>query len=114
MKQVISLKKKTLWDSRDKNVDNVGKENAEMNSKEITHAQKIKNPGDDKEENKTGRSMESDNDDIVSGFLYDRLQKEVICLRKFCETKESALNTKDEEIKVKYYHKTKLYCSYSS
>nr|XP_016452441.1 PREDICTED: microtubule-associated protein 70-5-like isoform X3 [Nicotiana tabacum]XP_016452442.1 PREDICTED: microtubule-associated protein 70-5-like isoform X3 [Nicotiana tabacum] len=105
MKQVIGLKKKSLWDSRDKNVESVGKENAEMNSKEITHTQKIKNPGDDEEENKTSRSMESDNDDIVSGFLYDRLQKEVICLRKFCETKVSALNTKDEEIKVKSYHK---------
>ncbi|OIT05742.1 PREDICTED: microtubule-associated protein 70-5-like [Nicotiana attenuata] len=100
MKQVISLKKKTLWDSRDKNIDSVGKENTEMNSKEITQSQKVKNPGDDEEENKTSRSMESDSDDIVSGFLYDRLQKEVISLRKFCETKESALNTKDEEIKM--------------
>ncbi|KAJ8551780.1 hypothetical protein K7X08_021795 [Anisodus acutangulus] len=49
--------------------------------------------------NNTGSSESNDND-MVSGFLYDRLQKEVLCSRKFCETKESALNTKDEEIKM--------------
>lgn len=37
---------------------------------------------------------------MVSGFLYDRLQKEVINLRKFCEAKDSSLNAKDEEIKM--------------
>ncbi|XP_060186677.1 microtubule-associated protein 70-5-like [Lycium barbarum] len=102
-----NLVKKSLWTSRNKNVESAGKENAEMkensivdiNSNEITEAHKIKNRGDDQEENKTNGCSQSDNDDTVSGFLYDRLQKEVICLRKFCETKESALNTKDEEIK---------------
>ncbi|KAK1359485.1 hypothetical protein POM88_043959 [Heracleum sosnowskyi] len=34
------------------------------------------------------------------GFLYDKLQKEVICLRKSCEKKDDYLNAKDEEIKV--------------
>ncbi|KAK4371552.1 hypothetical protein RND71_011027 [Anisodus tanguticus] len=100
-----SLVKKSLWTSRNKNV---GKENAEMkensivdiNSKEITDVHKIKNRGGDQEENKTNGCSQSVNDDNVSGFLYDRLQKEVICLRKVCETKESALNTKDEEIKM--------------
>lgn len=77
----------------------------DINSKEIIDADKIKNRGGDQDENKTNECIQSDNDDIVSGFLYDRLQKEVICLRKLCETKEFALNTKDEEIKVKYYHK---------
>ncbi|PWA53461.1 microtubule-associated proteins 70-5 [Artemisia annua] len=39
-------------------------------------------------------------DDVVSGFLYDRLQKEVISLRKICEMKESSLYAKDDENKV--------------
>lgn len=80
----------------------------DRNSNEIKDAHKIKNQGGDQDENKTNGCSQSDIDDIVSGFLYDKLQKEVICLRKFCETKESALNTKDEEIKVKYYHKTEV------
>ncbi|XP_055801438.1 microtubule-associated protein 70-5-like [Solanum dulcamara] len=103
-----SLVKKSLWTSRNKNVGSIGKENEEMkensivdrNSNEITDAHKMKNQGGDQDENKTNGCSQSDNDDIVSGFLYDKLQKEVICLRKFCETKESALNTKDEEIKT--------------
>ncbi|PHU16825.1 Microtubule-associated protein 70-1, partial [Capsicum chinense] len=103
-----NLVKKSLWTSRNKSIGSVGKENEEMkensivdiNSKEIIDADKIKNRGGDQDENKTNECSQSDNDDIVSGFLYDRLQKEVICLRKLCETKESALNTKDEEIKM--------------
>lgn len=41
-----------------------------------------------------------DSEDMVSGFLYDRLQKEVIALRKICESKEGTINAKNEEIKV--------------
>ncbi|RID72658.1 hypothetical protein BRARA_C04541 [Brassica rapa] len=39
-------------------------------------------------------------EDMVSGFLYDRLQKEVIALRKVCESKEDTINAKNEEIKM--------------
>lgn len=35
-----------------------------------------------------------------SGFLYDRLQKEVIKPRKSCEAKDSSMQDKDEEVKV--------------
>jgi len=80
----------------------------DINYKESIDEHKIKNRGGDQDENKTNGCSQSVNDDIVSGFLYDKLQKEVICLRKFCETKESVLSTKDEEIKVKYYHKTEV------
>ncbi|KAF8044989.1 hypothetical protein N665_5847s0001 [Sinapis alba] len=38
--------------------------------------------------------------DMVSGFLYDRLQKKVIALRKVCESKEGTINAKNEEIKM--------------
>ncbi|KAL0738125.1 hypothetical protein Bca4012_014335 [Brassica carinata] len=39
-------------------------------------------------------------EDMVSGFLYDRLQKEVIALRKVCESKEGTIDAKNEEIKM--------------
>lgn len=41
-----------------------------------------------------------DSEDTVSGFLYDRLQKEVIALRKICDSKDSTIIAKNEEIKV--------------
>lgn len=102
-----SLVKKSLWTCRNKVVDNAEKENAEikdnsngyMYSNEMTDAKKTKN----REENKNTGSNESNDYDMVSGILYDRLQKEVLCLRKFCEAKESALTAKDEEIKVNYH-----------
>ncbi|CAN4126990.1 unnamed protein product [Withania somnifera] len=102
-----NLVKKSLWTSRNKVADNAEKENAEIKensnghiySKEMTDTQKINYRDGDHEENKNTGSNESHDNDMVSGFLYDRLQKEVLRLRKFCETKESALNTKDEEIK---------------
>ncbi|PHT99524.1 hypothetical protein BC332_29312 [Capsicum chinense] len=104
-----SLVKKSLWASRNKVVDNAEKENAEIKensnghiySKKMTDTQKIKDRADEHKDNKNNSgSSDSNDNDMVSGFLYDRLQKEVLCLRKFCETKESALNAKDEEIKM--------------
>ncbi|XP_009591783.1 microtubule-associated protein 70-5-like [Nicotiana tomentosiformis] len=104
-----SFLKKSLWASRNKVVNSAEKENGELRenfnghiySKEMTETQKIKNrAGEEIENNKNSGSSESNDNDMVSGFLYDRLQKEVLCLRKFCETKESALNAKDEEIKI--------------
>ncbi|XP_004250289.1 microtubule-associated protein 70-5 [Solanum lycopersicum] len=100
-----SLVKKSLWAYRNKDAE---KENAEIKensnghiySKEMTDTQKIKNRVGDHEDNKNTGSNESNDNDMVSGLLYDMLQKEVLCLRKFCETKESALNAKDEEIKM--------------
>ncbi|XP_050944627.1 microtubule-associated protein 70-5 [Cucumis melo] len=41
-----------------------------------------------------------ENEDTVSGFLYDKIQKEVINLRKLCEVKDGNLSAKDEEIKM--------------
>ncbi|EOA16452.1 hypothetical protein CARUB_v10004607mg [Capsella rubella] len=49
---------------------------------------------------KTEEDGDVDTEDMVSGFLYDRLQKEVIALRKICESKEGTINTKNEEIKM--------------
>ncbi|KAJ0232969.1 Microtubule-associated protein 70-5 [Hirschfeldia incana] len=59
---------------------------------------------DGKENSKISANRLSDQDakeeDMVSGFLYDRLQKEVIALRKVCESKEGTINAKNEEIKM--------------
>ncbi|XP_057429895.1 microtubule-associated protein 70-5-like [Lotus japonicus] len=52
------------------------------------------------EDSKSNSCNDLGSNDMVSGFLYDRLQKEVINLRMSCEMKDSSLHTKDEEIKM--------------
>lgn len=106
-----SVPRKSLWASRNKVIDNSGKENEEMNKNSMV---------DDKMQNKdevtetgntkgiTGSNKETkgleiagiDCEDTVSGVLYDRLQKEVIHLRKSTELKDITLHSKDEEIKM--------------
>ncbi|XP_039060242.1 microtubule-associated protein 70-5-like [Hibiscus syriacus] len=80
-----NMVRKSLWASRCKVADSSEKENAE--TKVNTDL-------------KDGDTADCGAEDMVSGYLYDRLQKEVINLRKFCEAKESSLNAKDEEIKM--------------
>ncbi|KAG5516265.1 hypothetical protein RHGRI_037085 [Rhododendron griersonianum] len=121
LKEVNNLKKKhgsgenflrkSLWASRSKVVDSGEKENKEMNRNSLVNVDKFEDnetaiSGDNTINNvgnEASQIKESENDDMVSGFLYDRLQKEVITLRRFCEVKDSTLNTKDEEIKVKLH-----------
>ncbi|KAH7837909.1 hypothetical protein Vadar_019435 [Vaccinium darrowii] len=100
--------RKSLWASRSKVVDSGEKENKEVNGNTAVNVDKFKdnesavsrdittkNLGNEESQHK-----EIENDDVVSGFLYDRLQKEVIALRRFCEVKDGTLNAKDEEIKM--------------
>ncbi|CAN7110175.1 unnamed protein product [Brassica rapa subsp. narinosa] len=68
-----------------------GKENSKVTSNGVTNV-------DEEEEQR--KAEEDGNEDMVSGFLYDRLQKEVISLRKICESKEGTINAKNEEIKM--------------
>ncbi|MBA0694746.1 hypothetical protein Goari_005019 [Gossypium aridum] len=84
-----NMARKNLWASRCKVADSSEKENAENKVNEQTEKK-------NNEENENRGNAE----DMVSGFLYDKLQKEVINLRKFCEAKDSSLNAKDEEIKM--------------
>lgn len=42
------------------------------------------------------------NEEQVSGFLYDMLQKEVITLRKACEEKDQGLMDKNSAIEASY------------
>lgn len=92
-----SLSKKSLWASRNRIVDNSGKENAEMN-KNTTVSEKIQS----KDAVTEVEVADTNCEDSVSGVLYDRLQKEVIHLRKTSELKDMTLHSKDEEIKVRY------------
>ncbi|KAK4398828.1 Microtubule-associated protein 70-5 [Sesamum angolense] len=97
-----SLLKKSLWASRNKVIDNSEKENAEMNKNAMVDDEMGNNKGitGSNGEKKDLELAINDCEDMVSGFLYDRLQKEVISLRKFCDLKDSTLNSKDEEIKM--------------
>ncbi|CAH8387758.1 unnamed protein product [Eruca vesicaria subsp. sativa] len=65
-----------------------GKENSKISANGLT---------DQHEEDSISKAKE---EDVVSGFLYDRLQKEVIALRKICESKEGTISAKNEEIKM--------------
>ncbi|KAL8228222.1 hypothetical protein R6Q57_015806 [Mikania cordata] len=93
-----NLVKKGLWASRSKVVDRGEKENNEMIVENTSGLKFDKFKDEDRIITKS--ITDDDDDDVVSGFLYDKLQKEVISLRKFCEMKDSSLNAKDEENKV--------------
>ncbi|CAA0395571.1 unnamed protein product [Arabidopsis thaliana] len=74
--------------------ENDEKENSKITANGLT---------DQHEEDGERKAEEDGNvysEDMVSGFLYDRLQKEVIALRKLCESKEGTINAKNEEIKM--------------
>ncbi|KAK1272559.1 Microtubule-associated protein 70-5 [Acorus gramineus] len=45
-------------------------------------------------------TSDTDGQDLVSGYLYDRLQRELINIRKLLGEKDEMLNVKDDEIKV--------------
>ncbi|PIN18609.1 hypothetical protein CDL12_08712 [Handroanthus impetiginosus] len=100
-----SLLRKSLWAPRNKVIDNSEKENAEMNENatvndEVRETGNIKGITCCNKDMKGLEMADGDCEDMVSGFLYDRLQKEVIGLRKTCELKDCTLNSKDEEIKM--------------
>lgn len=107
-----NMLRKSLWLSRSKVADIVGKENTEMKSNTDIHIDKCNNDtavsadtkikGGAQEDIQNDGSAGFDSEDMVSAFLYDRLQREVINLRKFCEVKNNTLAAKDDEIKVKY------------
>lgn len=97
--------RKSLWASRTKVVDSGEKENTELKANNnkiddqtVTAEIKTKDGGNEDSPNKISTDCETE--DVVSGFLYDRLQKEVINLRRHCEVKQSDVNAKDQEIKV--------------
>ncbi|CAJ2658203.1 unnamed protein product [Trifolium pratense] len=100
--------KKGIWASRNKFSDSGEKENemqviTGMNLNKFDgerEAGNVKTSVDVDEDSKSNNCNDFGSNDVVSGFLYDKLQKEVINLRKSCETKDSSLSTKDDEIKM--------------
>ncbi|KAG6529041.1 hypothetical protein ZIOFF_011235 [Zingiber officinale] len=101
--------KKNLLALRSRSYNDTGKENAETNVRpnghaddvitgrtEVNHEVKEKKYEDIKSQNE---SLEDGYEDMVSGFLYDKLQKEVINLRESHKDKDSVLIMKDDEIK---------------
>ncbi|KAL2339274.1 hypothetical protein Fmac_013720 [Flemingia macrophylla] len=103
-----NMLKKGIWASRSKVADNGEKENEMRVNTDMTlnrcneeiETDEIKTTVNMDEEPESKKTNGSGRDDVVSGFLYDKLQKEVINLRKSCESKDSSLQAKDEEIKM--------------
>ncbi|KAI9123908.1 hypothetical protein K1719_005208 [Acacia pycnantha] len=104
-----NMLKKGIWASRSKVADSGEKENmvqvnTQVNLNRLTdderEAAQIESNINTDEDSKSKTSNDLGNNDVVSGFLYDRLQKEVINLRKYCEVKDSSLQAKDDEIKM--------------
>ncbi|KAM7266062.1 hypothetical protein ACFE04_003745 [Oxalis oulophora] len=100
-----NISKRSIWPVANKIIESSGKENTEMKTNQETSVDKCKDNAavvpkeikcNEERQNKGDRNPKTE--DIVSGFLYDRLQKEVIALRKLCQVKDSNLNCKDEEI----------------
>lgn len=50
------------------------------------------------------RNLRSEQEDQVSGVLYDMLQKEVVTLRKACHEKDQTLKDKDDAIEVRLFN----------
>ncbi|KAJ4981610.1 hypothetical protein NE237_032447 [Protea cynaroides] len=101
---------RSLWAPNNKLLDNGGKENTEVNANSEVNAKRFIDSeaavsgengaeGDNNTVLQNKGSLGVGSEDLVSGFLYDRLQRDVINLRKSCEEKDAILNAKDEEIK---------------
>ncbi|OIV96058.1 hypothetical protein TanjilG_27162 [Lupinus angustifolius] len=100
----LGSSKKGIWSSRKKVVDTGEKENemevsAGMNLSMCNDEREIADIKTNIDVNEDSKFKNSSND-MVSGFLYDKLQKIVIQLKKSCEIKDNSLQAKDEEIKV--------------
>ncbi|XP_010538457.1 PREDICTED: microtubule-associated protein 70-5 [Tarenaya hassleriana] len=81
--------------------DSDGKENSEIKANgSCVHGEESRKKTDESDENGSGKGEEEASGDMVSGFLYDRLQREVINLRRATEAKDGTIHAKDEEIKI--------------
>ncbi|KAK1306228.1 Microtubule-associated protein 70-4 [Acorus calamus] len=120
LKRVDSLKKtfvtggdmvrKNLWATKHKHFDDGGKENTERQANADVNVGDFVQEKDASLEIKTNEicdtdienkpTSDTDGQDLVSGYLYDRLQREIINIRKLLGEKDEMLNVKDDEIKV--------------
>lgn len=93
-----NIAKRSPWGSKTISTDPCGKENSELMANTEVNAEMSKDSNSAVQDELESKEIVSE--DMVSGFLYDRLQKEVINLRKICQAKDDVLNSKDEEIKI--------------
>ncbi|KAK6932852.1 Microtubule-associated protein 70 [Dillenia turbinata] len=99
LKKSLWAKTKIAYDFEKENTglkNNMDSLNCDDNA--LTGENKTKISRNEEPQSKGGENPDSK--DVVSGYLYDRLQKEVINLRKSCEVKDRTLMSKDEEIKM--------------
>lgn len=97
-----NMLRRSLWAARSRDVDSGEKETTEV-KENSSNGDDRKAPAEliKKESGNEEPQDKSDCEDVVSGLPYDKIQKEVINLRKLCEVKENYLNDKDHEIQVK-------------
>ncbi|KAL6605848.1 hypothetical protein ACP70R_041501 [Stipagrostis hirtigluma subsp. patula] len=76
---------------RDKEADDSWKDNMDGGTNEKTNGNG---------EEKSNETTNNNSAEMVSGFLYDMLQKEVISLRKSCHEKDQSLKDKDDAIEM--------------
>lgn len=82
-----------------------GIDNRFTNSSDHRHSNEMVRIHENGDVNETGNlnaadKAEGENEDYVSGMLYDMLQKEVITLRKACQEKDQSLKDKDDSIEM--------------
>ena len=65
---------------------------------------KIQNGSRKDDDHNLVEKPKTDSDDVVSGALYDMLQKEVVTLRKVCHEKAQSIKDKDDAIEVRNYY----------
>ncbi|CAN1336987.1 Microtubule-associated protein 70-5 [Linum perenne] len=101
-----NMMRKSLWAARSMVVGSSGKENEEGKANADTNADKNRKDNintaftaTNEEVNEKGNA-DPGAEDVVSGFLYDKLQKEVTYLRRACEVKDDGLNAKDQQIQI--------------
>ncbi|KAL2480769.1 Microtubule-associated protein 70-2 [Abeliophyllum distichum] len=77
----------------------------EKDNQEISVSKETQNNGkitsqENGHESTASEKLKMENEDYVSGTLYDMLQKEVITLRKACHEKDQSLKDKDDAIEI--------------
>lgn len=90
----------SLFTNGDKVVPDLnGHDNGSTHSEE-SHTNGILTPFENGNGDVPMEKLKKENEDYVSGTLYDILQKEVITLRKACNEKDQSLKDKDDAIEV--------------
>ncbi|XP_019162060.1 PREDICTED: microtubule-associated protein 70-1-like isoform X2 [Ipomoea nil] len=97
----------STWFDRNSKSEGKDQSNGNIDEKEFGSGKAIRDPHSNGiltlHENGNGKSTDRtklENEDYVSGSLYDMLQKEVIALRKVCQEKDQMVKDKDDAIEM--------------